>query len=298
MNNPATDYLQNFIQHERLNDDYLASVQQWFQPLAQRLVEQRRRQQQPLLVGINGCQGSGKSTLARLLVEILKHEHGYKSVALSLDDFYLSQAERQLLDRDVHPLLASRGLPGTHNIPLAQKTLQCLLQGESQIAIPRFNKAADEPAPQDEWPVTCAPVDLIILEGWCLGVGAQNFLELIDPVNKLERQEDKDGIWRHFVNTQLQQHYQPLFKLIDTMIMLKAPSFDCVYRWRLEQEDKLRDSIAPGDSRDGLMSSEQISRFIQYFQRLTEHCLEVLPDTVDHLFTMDEQRNISDYSAR
>ena len=43
------------------------------------------------------------------------------------------------------------------------------------------------------------------------------------------------------------------------------------------------------------MTDEQISRFVQYYQRLTEHCLVDLPGRVNHLFRLDEQRVICDY---
>ena len=44
-----------------------------------------------------------------------------------------------------------------------------------------------------------------------------------------------------------------------------------------------------------VMTDEQISRFVQYYQRLTEHCLVDLPGRVNHLFRLDEQRVICDY---
>ena len=37
------------------------------------------------------------------------------------DDFYLTQAQRQDLAQQIHPLLKSRGVPGTHDVPLAKK---------------------------------------------------------------------------------------------------------------------------------------------------------------------------------
>lgn len=273
-------------------------MQEHFRPLAERIALQAEPLNHPLVVGINGCQGSGKSTLAQALAWLLKHEHQASSCIMSLDDFYLTQAERQQLDLDVHPLLAQRGVPGTHDTRMATRLLSLLKDGQCPVDIPRFSKADDERAPADQWQRVSTTPDIVILEGWCLGVGAQNFLDLIEPINDLERQEDRDGIWRHFVNTQLQQHYQPLFKLIDSMTMLKAPSFDCVHRWRVEQEEKLRGSLSADDGRSGLMTSEQIGRFIQHFQRLTEHALETLPETVDCLLELDQQRHITRCTIR
>jgi D-glycerate 3-kinase len=77
--------------------------------------------------------------------------------------------------------------------------------------------------------------------------------------------------------------------------MLRAPSFDCVYRWRLEQEQKLAINAA-AEAPGRIMDTPQLSRFIQYYQRLTDHCLAGLPAQVHHLYTLDEQRQVTAYS--
>ena len=292
-----TPDLTEFLEQHQLPPLYAQQIRQHFRPLAERLSHNQKVQAQPLVIGINGCQGSGKSTLASALSWLFKQEHQLNSCVLSLDDFYLSQAERHQLDLDVHPLLAQRGVPGTHDIHMAIGLLSRLKHGQCPLDIPTFNKADDERAPKEQWQHIQSAPDIILIEGWCLGVGAQNFLELIEPVNEMERNEDRDGIWRHYVNSQLQQHYPKLFALIDTTVMLQAPSFNCVYRWRLEQEEKLRSKLQSqkdqlGIEHSGLMSSDQIKRFIQPFQRLTQHALATLPGQVDHLIVLDEERNI------
>src|SRR6187402_352808 len=76
----------------------------------------------PFILGISGLQGSGKSTLAASLIEAAK-ERGWSAVSLSLDDVYLTRAEREALGRQVHPLLRTRGVPGTHDLTLLASTL-------------------------------------------------------------------------------------------------------------------------------------------------------------------------------
>ena len=73
--------------------------------------------------------------------------------------------------------------------------------------------------------------------------------------------------------------------------MLQAPSFDCVFQWRLEQEQKL---ARVRDSRGGkrIMDEEQLARFIQFYERLTKTCLSQLPRRVHHLYVLDEARRI------
>src|ERR1051326_1709165 len=70
---------------------------------------------QPLTVGVTGPQGSGKTTLAAGMAPLLE-EGGLRTVVLSLDDIYLSKAARQRLAATVHPLFATRGVPGTPDV--------------------------------------------------------------------------------------------------------------------------------------------------------------------------------------
>ena len=78
--------------------------------------------------GVAGLQGSGKSTLAAQ-VAALAESRGRRVAVLSIDDFYLDHGARAALARDVHPLLATRGPPGTHDLALACDTIDALRAG-------------------------------------------------------------------------------------------------------------------------------------------------------------------------
>jgi len=288
--------LKGFLTRHRLPPRFLQLVEAWYAPLAEELASKHATAGRPLLVGINGSQGSGKSTLASLLALLLKQIHGLRVVQLSIDDFYLRRESRRLLAERVHPLLATRGVPGTHDLPLMRETLQQLLQGDGDVPIPRFDKATDDRRPADQWEHASTPLDLVILEGWCFGSPAQSEEALLKPVNELEAREDPDAVWRRYVNSQIVEHYQSIYQMVDLWIMLQAPSFDCIYQWRLEQEQKLADKLelaadsAPGQNQ--VMSAQQIARFIQHYQRLTEHTLQQLPAGVHYLFRLDRERRI------
>ena len=247
----------------------------------------------PLLVAVNGCQGSGKSTLCAYLCAHLQAEHGLRALALSLDDFYLTRARRRELSVSVHPLLATRGVPGTHDLSLLNVTLDALLApaGSTSVAIPRFDKFRDDRCLRTRWDEVDGRLDLVLLEGWCLGARPQSTQQLLQAVNELERQEDPDAFWRGYVNEALQRDFLPLYERVNKWVMLAAPSFDCVYRWRLEQEHKLALSSSGGE--DAVMSDTEVARFIQHYQRLTEHCLATLPNAVDYLYNLNERREIS-----
>jgi D-glycerate 3-kinase len=287
--------LKKMLARHRLPDAYLEAAQRWFDPLARQFAGQCQEQAgRPLLIGINGSQGSGKSTLGEYLRLVLQCDWDLRAVVLSLDDVYHTRARRAQLARQIHPLLATRGVPGTHDMQLAEATLQKLLQpgAASAVRIPRFDKAADDRKPEAEWDLLTTPVDVVILEGWCLGIPPQQEADLLQPVNELEAREDPQGTWRHHVNRAIARDYLPLYRQVQQWLMLCAPSFDCVFNWRMEQENKL----VPGASSQGVMDSVQLARFIQFYQRLTEHGLQALPPLVHHLFQLDSQREITAYS--
>ncbi|AEA98322.1 kinase [Alteromonas mediterranea] len=282
--------IHGFLTTHQLPSSYAETAQKWFTPLCEQLLKHQEGATKPFIVGINGSQGSGKSTLTSFVEYYLSSVHGKQVVSLSIDDFYFDQSQRNALAIKVHPLLATRGVPGTHNIPLALDTLRNLDSG-SRTLLPRFDKATDNPFPTEQWPVIASSPDFIILEGWCVGATPQSQSELKPPINHLEEVEDPLGIWRSFVNTELAGDYQTLFAKIDYRIMLKAPSFDCVYQWRLEQEHKLAKKAAKNST--GVMSDEEVANFVQHYQRITEHALRQLPKESDTVFYLDETRTIT-----
>jgi D-glycerate 3-kinase len=285
---------QQFLTRNRLHETYLRSAEKWFSPLLEKIQPGRDK---ALIIGINGSQGSGKSTLADYLCTMLKERHALRSVSLSLDDFYLTQRERQELAKRIHPLLETRGVPGTHDIPLAMQTIAQLVDGSGETVIPRFDKSQDDRMPAAQCDTVNGPVDIIILEGWCVGAKPQTEEQLIEPLNSLEADRDPDGVWRNAANQALAGEYQTLFALLDLLIMLQAPSFETVFNWRLEQEEKMLARLGDAASKgqhQGIMSGNQVAQFIAHYQRITEQSLAEMPERADHLYKLDPQRQIVD----
>lgn len=262
----------------------------YFLPLADHIARCQQHQQQTLVVGINGAQGTGKSTLSELVKRLL-HVHNLSCVVLSIDDLYLTRAQRGELARDTHPLLQTRGVPGTHDLALGLSLIAALkaADADSRIHIPRFDKALDDRRPLADWELHAGRVDVIILEGWCVGARPASLSGA--PINNLEQQHDADGRWRAFVEQQLQA-YQRLFQDIDLLVMLKAPSMDSIVEWRLLQEEKLR---AGSDQKEpaAIMDKPELRRFIMHYERLTRLMLETLPEYADVVFELDSNHNIA-----
>ncbi len=300
MKNPSTEISpelqEQFLLHHGLDEEFQNVVQACYLPITRWIIAELTGQS-PLVIGINGAQGTGKSTLADFLAASLT-EQDRNTAVMSIDDFYLSSQERTELAQDIHPLLKTRGVPGTHNVADALRTLVDLktLEPEQTLAIPRFDKATDEPQAESLWPLVVGPVDVIIVEGWCVASQPQSPAQLLQPVNELELKDDPEGLWRSFVNRQLKYRYSDLFAHLDRLVVLSAPNFQCVTQWRQKQEQKLRQR-SPDDS-PGLMDSAQIRRFVQHYQRLTQHNLEVLPNIADVHVMFDQHHQCSHISFR
>lgn len=282
--------LSEFIAKHQLPDAFQETALQFYVPLASTLLERINSGVSPLFVGINGCQGSGKSTMCAFITEYLAQNFNVKVVNLSLDDFYFSKQQRKKLAEQVHPLLETRGVPGTHDIEALSKILLALKHDKSAIHIPTFNKATDDVNDMAQWHYVDYQPDLVLLEGWCWGVKGQANTALNSAINNLEKNQDTNAKWRTYVNQQLVDSYQSLYPLFDYWVMLAAPSFNAVYQWRLEQENKLAANTQFAN--DQIMTPEQIEQFIQYFQRLTEHSIATLPSQMDYLLTLDHDRQV------
>ena len=235
------------------------------------------------VLGISGLQGSGKSTLAAQLVAAGR-SRGLRVVALSLDDFYLGRRERLALARTQHPLWLRRGPPGTHDLGLALGTLDVLRQGAvgSAVPIPRFDKLADTRRPPSRWPRENARPDLIVLEGWCLGVRPQSAAALRRPANALEREQDAGGRWRQASNEALAR-YAELWRRLDYLHWLKAPGFEIEPQWRWLQEKQLQ---AEHPGRAG-MDRRAVGDFVRVFERLSRHAQATLGAIADEVIELD-----------
>ncbi|MFN3842062.1 MAG: kinase [Rehaibacterium terrae] len=240
----------------------------------------------PPVFAIAGLQGSGKSTLAAQLDSACR-ARGRSAVVLSIDDFYLDHDEREHLGRTVHPLLATRGPPGSHDVDLACRTLDALraLPAGGPVRLPRFDKLDDRRLPAGQWPVVTHRPDLIVFEGWCLCVPPEAESGLVEPLNALEREQDPDLTWRRHVNRAL-ACYGPLWARLDRLLFLQGPGFGLVPDWRWEQECALQ-AANPGRQ---AMTRKQVERFVQFFERISRQALRTLPTLADRVVRIDEAR--------
>jgi len=233
--------------------------------------------------GIAGLQGTGKSTLAAQMAA-LAHARGLSVVVLSIDDFYLGRRERLKLGHTVHPLLATRGPPGTHDVALACRTIDSLLNGE-RTALPHFDKIVDRRLPPSRWHLVTRPPDLIVIEGWFLKVPPEHPSALNEPLNALERDADPTGVWRNYCNNALAT-YAPLWQRIDRLLFLQGPGFEIVPDWRWQQEV----SLQAANPRRHAMDRKAVERFVLFFERVSRQAMRTLPSIADRTLRIDAKR--------
>ena len=285
--------LDQFIIQEELTDQFRTVFLEWYAGITALMAEWASRLGTAPLIGFSGSQGSGKSTLVNAMSHVLRDAHGIATTVLSLDDFYLPKSARQAMAETVHPLFATRGVPGTHDLVLLTRTIAAL-RGTGPIPLPRFDKATDDRTEMVHWRQESAPVGLILLEGWCIGIPPQPDEALVQPVNETEANKDADRVWRAEVNRQLEGDYATLFAELDALLLLQAPSFDAVFNWRWQQEQQLsrrfqRDHPA---SKDPTMTQSEVADFVLHYQRLTEHGMATLPDRADCVWELTEDRSV------
>ena len=286
--------LARFLQEASLPDSVAFNFMRWHAGVTRSLAQRAKTADTPPLIGFSGCQGSGKSTLVALMAKVMREVYGVSTVVLSLDDFYLTKAARAALAESIHPLFATRGVPGTHDLALLNETISALRQPSGAVPVPAFDKALDDRTEIVHWRQVSAPVQLILLEGWCVGLLPQSESELESPINPMEAEQDPSLVWRREVNRQLANGYAHLFDELDALLLLQAPSFDAVFEWRWQQEQRLSEQFQQDhpDRPNPTMSRSEVADFVLHYQRLTEHALKILPDRADFVWELATDRAV------
>jgi D-glycerate 3-kinase len=251
-----------FKSKDRMIKSFLIPVSFW--------IAKKVNKKKPLIIGLAGGQGSGKTTISSILTLILQKYFKLNVFKVSIDDFYKTRKDRKLLSKHTHPLLMTRGVPGTHDVDMMLNFFKKIEYKKfKKLQVPKFNKATDDRYPKSLWHKIKLKPDVIIFEGWCVGARAQSDSQLKKPINSLEKVYDQRANWRAHVNSQLKNKYKTLFNHLDGLLYLKAKNFNILREWRLKQERKLR--VQTKNKKNlKIMSSGDIINFMQTYQRITQ----------------------------
>ena len=234
---------------------------------------------------IAGSQGAGKSTLAILFKLALEKIYKKKVMLLSIDDYYLSKKKRIKLSKKIHPLLITRGVPGTHDIVALKNDIINFQQKKFPITTPTFNKLKDDVSIKKK---IIKNAEILILEGWCCGTRSINKEYLFENINSLESKLDKNKKWRQFYNSQLKREYKKVFSLFDQQIYIQPPSFNYIIKWRYAQE---KNNALKSRKKD-FMNKNDLQTFIQHYEKLTKWMMKTMPAKADILIKIDGNQKI------
>ena len=131
--------------------------------------------------------------------------------------------------------------------------------------------------------------EIVILEGWCVGAKPQSNSLIRKPINLLEKNEDKNLIWRKHVNEKLKKEYKKIFAIIDHLIFMKIPNFNMVFKWRLLQEKKLEKK---SHFKKKIMSYNEIKRFIMFYERITLQMIKDLSKSASIVMFLKKNHEI------
>ncbi len=271
-----------FKNKERMIKSFLIPLCFW--------ISKKAEKKRPYFVGLAGGQGTGKTTISSLIRIILTKYFKFNVFRISIDDFYKTRKERISLSKRVHPMLLTRGVPGTHDIIMM---LNFFRQSKSKkfkrLKLPKFNKAIDDRCNKKKWYDLKKRPDVIIFEGWCVGAKSEKNITLKKTINSLEKAKDQKQIWRKYVNHQLNSKYKNLYSQLNCLVYLKAKNFSLLQKWRLKQERKL---WVKSKVKSKIMSRGDVLNFMQTYQRITQNMFRHMPKYASVIFNLNSNHQI------
>jgi len=287
------DYL-NFLSKERIlgksKTQKINKLKRTYIPMSFWIDNKYKEKGKTLFLGFSGGQGSGKTTTTGILKIILKKFFKREIFVSSIDDFYKSLKDRNKISHTIHPLFKTRGVPGTHDINFIKKLFYLIKKKNFKaFKIPKFDKSTDDRFNEKYWYTIKKKPEIVILEGWCIGAKPQSNFIIKKPMNVLEKYEDKNLIWRKYINNKLKKDYKKIFSMIDHFIFMKVPNFNMVFKWRLLQEKKLGEK---SHSKNKIMSYNEIKRFVMFYERITLQMIKDLSKSASVVMLLKKNHEI------
>lgn len=191
-------------------------------------LEQATARRQRQLMGLNGLPGCGKTCLAHW-VEQAAIQLKLPVAVVSLDDFYWPAAEMDAAMAG-NPWAVPRALPGSHDLTLMDQALTRWRES-GHLQVPRFDKSLRQGrGDRAGWHERAA--DVVLLEGWFLGVEPTEDTSLDPQLTLRERQYRPHAL-------EALERYEPIWSRLDALWQLQAPSVEASRLWKRQQEDAM-----------------------------------------------------------
>ena len=210
---------------EGIQDDWLLGVAFPLLSQIETLLEMGGR---PLL-GLSALPGCGKTTLCDWLVQA-SSELGWSIAFLSIDDFYWPGPE---LDRRMagNPWGVPRAIPGSHDLELMANAFDQWRE-TGVLNAPRFDKSLRQGrGDRSEW--VCSTPDLVVLEGWFVGVLVSDDVSSANDSCSLELTTE-ELLYREEL-IRLIPDYSPIWNRINKLWHLKSQSGTSSRIWKRQQ---------------------------------------------------------------
>ncbi|MEO0835654.1 MAG: glycerate kinase, partial [Cyanobacteria bacterium J06642_3] len=225
-----------------------------------------------------------KSTLC-IILQLILQDLGFSVASLSIDDLYLTYAQRQAL-QEQDPRLIWRGPPGTHDVQLGLEVIdQCWRSdGATEVSLPRFDKSLFDGAGDRIEPEITSQPDILLFEGWFVGVKPVATDSFDNPPAPIITESDKK--FAIDCNQRLQAYFT-LWDKLDSLVVLYPEDYRLSQQWRIEAEEKM---IAQGKTG---MSGQEIAQFVEYFWKALhpELFIKPLTKTADLVVEIQRDRN-------
>ena len=264
--------------NNKVNDDWIWGLAL---PLLSHAYKLQNNFSDRKIIGISALPGTGKTTLGKWL-EAISLKLNLKIVVISIDDFYLPSDEMKIAIEN-NPWNVSRGFPGSHSVELMyEKLLGWKINGE--LNVPVFDKSLRNGlGDRSHW--RSDNPDLLILEGWFLGIEPLS-KDVSDIPRELSNLSFQESLYRTKIQKNLQK-YLDVWSLIDNIWQLKPLKFEYMNMWKSNQEHEM--FLQKGNA----LKDEKLSNFLRMLNVSIPH---ISFDDINSyaLLLIDQKRNLVD----
>ena len=264
--------------NKNVNDDWIWGLAI---PLLSQAYKLQHNSYDRKIIGISALPGTGKTTLGKWL-ESISLKLNFKIAVISIDDFYLPSQEMKLAIKN-NPWGVSRGFPGSHSVKLMyEKLLNWKNSGE--LSVPVFDKSLRNGlGDRSHWRFDNP--DLLIIEGWFLGIEPLTFYNNDGLINSTELSPQEIS-YRQTIQNKLFD-YLKVWSLIDNIWHLKPLKFEYMNMWKSNQEKEML--LQKGNA----LKDEKLSNFLRMLNVSIPHKSF---DKINSyaLLVIDQDRNLID----
>jgi len=237
------------------------------------------------IIGLSALPGTGKTTLGKWL-EAISKKLNFKIAVISIDDFYLPSEEMKIAIKN-NPWNVSRGFPGSHSVKLMyEKLVNWKINGE--LNVPVFDKSLRNGlGDRSNWRLDNP--DLVILEGWFLGIEPFS-KDDNDQTTKSLNLSSEELFYRSKIQKNLQE-YLEVWSLIENIWHLKPLKFEYMNMWKLNQEKEMY--LQKGNA----LQDEKLSSFLRMLNVSLPH--KSFSEINSYaLLLIDQERNLVEAGLR